>query len=249
VAETPFDSSQTVLCAGSMTEGGQWTPVIDINTNALTDGQPAWIGAEHLTGVLNLRELDDYGYGNLQNESIGTEGFVLYNWQGFGSTLVALSTNVSVGSGSGLQPIVSTIFSIVSGSGWGNIAYLERQYRVNNVLGTNYGLVSAPLGSINISVSDSKFHYLTVISPAAFNNARMFTLSLTSTNGATASYSVNENPGLSHVFQFLFQGNVTLKGNATGGSLAIVQALFLDKVPVTTNTYLLSPPSNLRATP
>jgi FlgD Ig-like domain len=250
VAETPFDTSQSALCTGSMTEGGQFTPVIDINTNAPANGQPAWIGAEHMTGVLNLRELDDYGYGNLQNEYIGTEGFVLYDWRGFGVNLVDLATNVSVGSGSDFSSTtLSTIFSIVSGTGWGNINYLQRQYRVAGSLGTIDGLLGSPLGSININPVDDNYHYLTVISPSVFNDARNFAMTLTCTNGTTASYTVKENPGLSHVFQFLFKGNVTLTANATGGSDAIIQALFMDKVPVITVTNLLSPPSNLRISP
>ena len=249
VSATPFDTSQSVLCSGSMTEGGQDAPVIDINTNAVATGLPAWLGAEHLTGVLNPRELDDYGYGNLQEELIGTEGFVLYDWGGIGANFIDLSKNISVGSGSGLLPVLSTIVSIVSGSGWGDMNYLERQYSVNSVLGTNYGMAAAPLGSINISTTDNNFHYLTVVSPAKFNDARNFSMTLTSTNGSSASYSANENPGLSHVFQFLFKGNVTLTGNATGGAGAFVQALFLDRAPSISLTNPLSPPSDLRVTP
>ncbi len=244
VPATPFDTSQSVLCSGSMTEGGQDSPTIDIYTNAVATGLPAWLGAEHLTGVLNPRELDDYGYGNLQEESIGTEGFVLYDWGGIGANVIDLSKNVSVGSGSGLLPVLSTIVSIVSGSGWGDMNYLERQYSVNTLLGTNYGMAAAPLGFINISVTDNNFHYLTVISPAKFNDARNFNMTLTSTNGSSASYSANENPGLSHVFQFLFKGNVTLTGNATGGAGAFVQALFLDRAPSISLTNPLSPPSD-----
>ncbi len=87
VAIYPFDTDQTVLCTGSMTEGGQFTPVIDIDSNAPTLGQPSFIGAEHYTGVLNLRELDDYGYGNLENETVGTKGYAIYDPQGGGTSL------------------------------------------------------------------------------------------------------------------------------------------------------------------
>ena len=86
----PFDTNQTVLCAGSMSEGGQQTPVIDLNSNAPA-GQPTYISAEHLTGLLDLRELDYYGYGNLQNETVGTKGFVLLDWQGEGTRLTIFS--------------------------------------------------------------------------------------------------------------------------------------------------------------
>jgi hypothetical protein len=109
---------------------------------------------------------------------------------------------------------------------------LERQYRVDNVLGSNNGLAAGPVASIAIGVSDTNYHYLTVVSPAQFNNARQFTLQLTSTNNTLALYSVNDRPaGWSHVFQFLFRGNATLWANGSGGSGAIVQALFLDDAP------------------
>jgi len=41
-----------------MTEGGEFTPVIEISSSAPTNGQPSYVGAEHYTGVLNLRELE-----------------------------------------------------------------------------------------------------------------------------------------------------------------------------------------------
>jgi len=224
VAVHPFDTSQNVFCAGSMTEGGEFTPVIDASSSALTSGRPSYAGAEHYTGVLNLRELDYYGYGNLQNENVGTEGYVIYDWQGPGTGL----TNIP-------GP-----FTVTPGSGWYDVPYLARQFRVDNVLGAKNGLIAGPAASMSIAVSDTNFHYLTVVSPAQFNNPRVFTIQLASANNAPASYALNENPGLSHVFQFLFRGNVTLSADATvaGGSDAIVQALFLDNAPV---TYL--PPS------
>ena len=225
VSINPFDTTQNVLATGSMSEGGQFTPVVEISSAAPASGQPSYIGAEHYTGVLNLRELDDYGFGNLQNEIVGAQGYAIYDWQGAGSNLVNLAAP----------------FTVTPGSGWNDIAYLERQYRVDNVLGVNNGLTANPAASINIGVSDTNFHYLTVISPAQFNYGRQCTIQLTSASGASAVYTVNENPGLSHVFQFLFKGNVTLwaRSTAPGTSNAIVQALFLDNAAV---TYL--PPSS-----
>jgi hypothetical protein len=228
VAITPFDTSQTVLCTGSMTEGGQQTPVVDINSNAPESGLPSYIGAEHFTGVLNLRELDDYGYGNLQNEIVGTKGYVIYDWGGYGLNLTNVTSN----------------FTITPGSGWSDMNYLERQYRVNNVLGDNYGLIANPVGSINIGVGDTNYHYLTVISPAKFNNPRQFTISIISTNNTSAAFTINENPGYSHVFQFMFRGDVTLRADATGGSDAIVQALFLDDAQVAFPSGSISPPQS-----
>jgi hypothetical protein len=223
----PFDTSQTVLLAGSMSEGGQWTPVVDVSSSAPNSGQPSYVGAEHLTGVLSLRELDDYGYGNLQNETVGTQGYNLFEYAGAATSL---------------QNIHSP-FTYSYGYGWQDIASLERQYRVdNNLLCMNNGMVANPVGALNIGVTDTSYHYLTVVSPAQFNNPRTFTLGIISTNGTSVQYAINENPGLSHVFQFLFKGNITLRADATGGSGAIVQALFLDNAAVTYQT-LLTPPS------
>ena len=206
-----------------MSEGGQQTPVIDLNSNAPA-GQPTYISAEHLTGLLDLRELDYYGYGNLQNETVGTKGFVLLDWQGEGTRL----TNI-------FSP-----FTWTQGSNWAEIPYLERQYRVNGTLGTNDGWTAAAEASIGIGVSDTNFHYLTVVSPAQFNNARQFTLSLVSTNGTSAMYSINESIGYSHVFQFLFRGNVTLLANPTGAGSANISGLFFDNAAV---AYLAPSPS------
>jgi hypothetical protein len=110
---------------------------------------------------------------------------------------------------------------------------MERQYLVDGVLGLNYGWASAPLGSINIGVSDTNFHYLTVVSPAQYADPRVFNMRLASTNGASAVFNVNEITGYSHVFQYIFRGDVALWADATGGTNAIVQALFLDDAPAT----------------
>jgi predicted Zn-dependent protease len=220
VAVYPFDTTQKVLCAGSMTEGGQLTPVIDVSSTAPALGQASYETAEHDTGLLNLRELDDYGYGCLNNETVGTAGYELFNWQGVGNSL----QNV-------LPP-----FSITYVPGWSTITQLQRQFRVDNVLGTNLGMTAIPLCSLKIGVTDTNYHFLTVVSPDQFNDARQFAMRLTSTNNTSAVFNVNENPGLSHVFQFLFQGDVTLwaDASAAGGTGANVQAVFLDNAPVIT---------------
>jgi hypothetical protein len=147
---------------------------------------------------------------------VGTKGYVLYDWGGFGAHVVNLDSN----------------FTITPGAGWSDVDYLERRYRLDTALGQNYGLSANPIGSIAISVADTNFHYLTVISPSRFNNPRHFTMRLTSTNNTSAIFTVNEYPGYSHVFQFLFRGNVTLWADATGGAEANVQALFFDDAAV-----------------
>jgi hypothetical protein len=225
----PFDTNQTVLCVGNLAEAGQQTPVLDINTNAPDLMQPRWVGCEHLTGVFTPTDLASYGFGWLMNTTIGTQGYLLYDWQGAGSNLTYLPS--------------SSPFTITKGSGWIDTNYLEKEYRVGNILGTNWvfgtnwvlgvnwGLSANQVGTIKIGVSDNNFHILTVASPARSIAPRQFTLGITSTNGSSVQYSVNESYAFSHTFQFLFKGNITLQANATGGSGAYVQAIFLDSPP------------------
>ena len=186
----PFDTNQAVLASGSMTEGGQSTPVIDVSSTAAASGQPSYEWAEHLTGTLNLRELDYYGYGNLQNETVGTGGYAIFDWNGPGASV----TNIN-------GP-----FTVTPGSGWTDISGLQRVFRIDNTLGSSNGWTTSSVGSISIGVSDTNYHYLTVVSPDQSNFPRQFTLSLTSTNGSSASYPINEYIGFSHVFQFFVSG-------------------------------------------
>jgi hypothetical protein len=187
------------------------------------------VAAKHPSGLLNPRELDYYGYGDLQNDSFGTRGYVIYDWS----------------SGSDFENLTGG-FTLTPQSGWTIVQNLEREYAVNtagtNVQGSNWGVVASPSASINIHAADTNFHYLTVISPDQFNEARNFTMQLQSTNGMAAVYTVNESPGYSHVFQFRFKGDVTLWASGTN---AILQALFFDDFPVTfvtvTNTTLTTP--------
>jgi len=234
----PFDTTQSVLAVGRMTEGGQFTPYLEASSTAAKAGQPSFICAEHMTALLNLRELCYYGYGDLMDQFVGTKGYVIYNWGGAGSSLTQ----------------VTAPDAITLGSGWNDIAYLSRQFRTDNVLGSNHGITGSPVGAINISVSDTNFHILTVVSPAQFNNGRQFALRLTAANNTSAVYNVNEPYGFSDTFQFLFQGNVTLYADATGGSYANVEAVFLDDAPVTyaavqSAPALLAPPTKFRIGP
>jgi len=232
----PFDTTQTVLTVGKMSEGGQFTPYLEASSSAVQAGQPGFICAEHFTGLLNLRELCYYGYGNLMNQFIGTKGYQIYNWGGAGSSL---STIVAPN-------------TVTAGSGWSDISYLSRQFRTDNVLGTSHGLTATPLGAINITVTDTNYHYLTVVSPAQFNTGRKFALRLTAADSTSATYNINESYGSSDTYQFLFKGNVTLYADATGGgSYANVQAVFLDDAPVTyaavqTVPAVLTPPTQFR---
>jgi hypothetical protein len=254
---TPFDTSQNVLRAGFVSEGEQLVVVADLNPAIPASGQPGYLGGEYATGVLNLRERNYYGSGNLENDlNVGANGYVIYDFGGAGSNL----SNV-------LPP-----FTITLGSGWKDIGHLGRDYKVNGTVNANCvyanlanqinqnglanGLTANPVGTINISVTDTNFHFLTVFSPDYFSCPREFTLGITSTNGASVQYAISEingNVGYSHVFQFLFRGNITLWADGTSGktlpngSGAIVQALFLDDASLI-NFPLINPPTNLHAT-
>jgi len=236
----PFDTTQSVLAVGRMSEAGQFTPYLEASSAAVAAGQPSLICAEHITGLLNLRELCYYGYGNLMNQFVGSKGYQIFNWGGSGSTLYTVVSPYSIG----------------AGPGWSDIQYLSRQFRVDNVLGSNHGITAASLGSIPITVGDTNYHYLTIVSPAQFNSARKFAFRLTAANNTSAVFNVNESNGSSDTFQFLFKGNVTLYADASGGgSFANVQALFLDDAPVTYATpsapshQSLTPPTQFRIGP
>jgi hypothetical protein len=260
VPMNPFDTSRTVICTGSASEGEQLQVLVDVSSTAPALGQPSYIGAGYATGVLNLRERDYYGYGNLANDlNVGTAGYVIYDWGGAVTNLFN----------------ITPAFVVTKGSGWTGAQFLKREYDVNNVLEPDFapfafvgggtpgafnggslaglvdGLKGNPIGTLNILLTDTNFHYITVLSPAEFSDFRVFTMTLTSTNGMSASYSVNESNGYSHVFQFLLRGNATLTANASGGADAVVQALFFDNVTLVNTSkpagpgglYIVSPSS------
>jgi hypothetical protein len=226
VVANPFDTTKNVFCSGSMSEGGQFTPNVQITSANVTAGLPSYIGSEQMCGILNLQELDGFGYGNLQKEFVGSKGYMVYDWNGSGVNAKNIPAN----------------FTLTPGSGWSDIQYLQRQVRLDGTLGSNMGVMTWGQAPIAISVTDTNFHYLTVISPSQFNNGRQFTMRLTSTDNTSASFPVNESPGNSHVFQFLFRGNVTLWADASnGGSGAIVQTLLFDDAAVSFPAALTPP--------
>jgi hypothetical protein len=223
----PFDARQKVARVGAVCEGGQKTPVLTITTSS-DFTQPTFVGAERLTGMLNPAELCYNGFGDLMNKSIGSQGYVVFGWGGIGVHLERLSP----------------AFTVKLGAGWIDVCYLTRKFKADNILGSDRGLTANPVGTIEIKVKDNNFHFLTVVSPSKFRDARKFTMGIVSTDGTSAAYSINEAQGNSHILQFLFKGNITLRADAVGGSLAIVQALFLDDAPP--HSWTSPAPSGLR---
>jgi hypothetical protein len=210
----------TIGIAGQLTGGlagwQTYASPYQVSSLAPSSGQPALGG---LSDVL----------GNLTRTSIGTKGYVIYNFGGGGadngSTPVPFTTNSNV-----LTP-----FSVTVGSGWYNQAYYAgSRFLVDSSLGkdSSLNLHSNISGSINISVSDTATHYLTVFCPDLLASKRAFTIKMTplGQSSPVASFPVvNESYGENHIFQFVFVGSVTLSidnGNADGG--ACLQALFFD---------------------
>lgn len=178
----------------------------DIKSSAPAAGFPALTGLNKLAGDLTLTD-------------IGSKGYYLFNWGGAGVD------NANV-----LSP-----FTVTKGSGWVNNPYLQGNFRVDGVSSSDYGLFSNPSGAIDINVSDSNFHLLTVFCPAKSADTRTFTIKLTpqGQTSPVASYAVTaETPGRNHTYQFRFKGNVRLTVDSTGGAVGTVQALFLDDVRI-----------------
>jgi hypothetical protein len=223
----PFDTSQTVVAVGEEKENDLYSPITHV-TNYVN--QPSFVGIDHYAGTLNARELCYYGYGAMMNTAtIGTQGFALFDFAGPGASV----TNLAAG------------FALTNGSGWRDQAYVDRGFDTNGVLGSSYpysAWVGNPIGSIAITVPDTNYHYLTACCPNLFANSQTFILTLTSANGTSAQYSINDNPGYSDIFQFLFKGNVTLTMNENGPNATGLQALFLDDANVAGISSTPSPP-------
>jgi hypothetical protein len=216
----PFDTSQSVFASGQIYSyiSSTLRDAIYVSSTAQTIGQPSWTGMQTPVCSLNPREIDYYGLGNLENESIGTKGYFIDGWGSSATNLANYNTN----------------FTVTVGSGWTTVNPVFMGYTLDGTPFTyNNALSANPTGTISIGVGDASWHYVTVVSPNEFAYPRIFTLTLTAMDGSSAAYSVNEpldGSGMMHVFQFKFKGNVTLTASGTG---AFVQALFLDDATVT----------------
>lgn len=217
----PFE---TVGIAGQLNGGPQWwadyDPPFVVNSTAPAVGQPALVG------------LDDV-LGNLTRTNIGTKGYVIYNWAGGGpdngSTPVPFTVNSNL-----LAP-----FNVAVGSGWYNQArFASSRCVIDGMLGadSSLNLHSNTSGFIDIHVTDTDLHYLTVFCPtvnAGFAGGSNFTIKLTplGQTSPAASYPIHEArlEAQNHIFQFVFTGSVTLtivNGNADEDGC--LQALFFD---------------------
>ena len=221
VQSFPFE---VVGIAGQIKGGPQWSadydPPFVVNSAAPLIAQPALVGLDNVLG-------------NVTRTNVGTKGYVIYNWEGGGpdngSTPVPFTVNSNL-----LAP-----FSVTVESGWYNQAHrASSRCLIDGVLGSDssLNLHSNISGSIDINVSDTAMHYLSVFCPtvdAGYAGGSSFTIKLTplGQTSPAASYPVHEArlEAQNHVFQFVFIGSVTLtivNENADEG--ACLQALFLD---------------------
>ena len=121
----------------------------------------------------------------------------------------------------------------VSLSGWGDINNVKRLFKVDGVAGTGtYFPATTSSSSAAISVSDTNWHVLTIISPVISANARAFTSTLTGITGqqAVINESDNWNWGYTYTLQYGFQSNVTLTLTYVGGNDSTLQAMFFDTI-------------------
>ncbi len=203
----PHDPNVNVQLVGNTASNYIELPV---NSAAPAAGQPA----------LRVTQPMHYSPDKLLLDGVGSKGYVLYNWGGAGTDKVN----------------VRAPFTVSKGNGWRNDNYAKYLFKVDDVAGSDYSLYSNTAGSINVTVSDNNWHYLTAFCPVRFADARSCKVTLTPQGqpAPAATYYINENPGKNHVIQFRFKGNVTLtvdNQNGTGGTL---QALFLDDEAVAT---------------
>ncbi|RYD88772.1 MAG: hypothetical protein EOP50_18565, partial [Sphingobacteriales bacterium] len=242
VKATPFDTTVVVQLAGEAVFQGS------MNTFAVDSTGPAkGMAATFLDS--NFDRL-----GNLSNSSIGTKGYVLYNWSGDNTVVSNLIGGTTV----------------TPDGTWGNSDNSAMQFVLNGAAqwrGT-YGPHALQTGaasssSININVTDTNWHFLTLFSPANWNGRRNQVTTLTPQGSSTPSVSYTAYDdyhdatingysyinGYNRIYQFRFKGNVTLKierlVNDTSGTVA---AIFLDDMPASTAPALPVAPTSLTAT-
>lgn len=228
----PFDTSKNVMGAGSVNDDMNGALMNYVTAGNVASNLPSFIGMYRNVAMRDYQDITDYGMGNLSRTEIGGDGYVIYDFNGPGNTLTNLAAGwvISINGGLSDQGAADIYFS------------------ADGAASENYMLGAKSAGSIAIQPPDANYHYLTVISPPIYNAPREFVMTLTSTNGDSTGYSVNEVTGDVHTFQFLFRGSVTLQADGTGGSGATIQALFLDDLGQSM-PGLMAPPTGLHLAP
>jgi len=232
VSVTPYDTTQFIIATGQASEGELNTIQYNVSSNALSLGLPSLQSSTHYTGNFTVQDRDNYDFGHLWNENIGYNGFALYDFGGVGTNFIFTSTNFSIGAPSGWINRTNIIrtFSVDGNTGYTNV--------VNAMAGY-------PNGTINITVTDTNWHYLTVECSAIIYQSQNFSIGMTSTNGSSVQYNESQVNGYSYLFQFMFRGNASVWATDTSGTYtlyeggaAIIQGLFFDNV----NAIPIAPP-------
>src|SRR5205085_8763512 len=140
----PFDTDKNVVGTGMMTDGGQF-PNLYVRSSQMSAGLPSLIGNDRVVAMRSPRELCNNGLGNFANKDIGSVGFVIYGFNGSGTSMVNMPS----------------AFSVTTGSGWQPMDNLGRQFSVDGVMESAnpvYGLNANSSGVLTINPPDANFH-------------------------------------------------------------------------------------------
>jgi len=220
VALTPFDTTKYVSAAGRLDEFMDANLPVYLTATNLTAGLPSMLSMYRYVANREIQEINNFAAGSLSTPFLGRHGYQIYDFNGAGVN----STNLSAG------------YSATNNSGWTDLTFNYRYASIDGVSSNNPATMfqANPTGVIGIQLPEgTNYHYLTILCPPKFNNARTFTATLASTNGDSAAYTVNDAAvGGGHFLQWLFKGNVTLTLANTSGNQPTLQDVLLDDQPL-----------------
>lgn len=203
---TPASLNSLVEVASRYDQPGLEPRILEVNPSYPPLRKPALFNLNPLLGDLPLR-------------NVGSAGYRIFNWS---TPDLADAVNLPFGD------------TIESTTGWKSDTYLGYQFRLNNTLGSNNGLLvdhsGDKTGVIEITPKNTGVYYLTVVMPPQFRNPNNYKIRLTpkSQLSPSAGYDTVEKIGVSHIYQFRFQGPVSLTVESPQDTAA-VQAIFLDQ--------------------
>ncbi len=218
VAATPASLTSLVEVAGRYDQAGFEPRILDVLADNPPLGKPALLKLSPLLGNLTLR-------------NVGAAGYRLFNWS---ATSHTDAVNLPFGD------------NIEAGSGWRTDNWLAYQFRVNGILGSDYGLFVKEdnrTGIMDVTPHNDDIYYLTVILSSRFRTSANYKIRLTPKGALTPSvgYDTQEQTGLNHIYQFRFKGPVRLTIECPT-STASVQGIFLDPahiIPATDTAFML----------
>ncbi|MEO7932585.1 MAG: FlgD immunoglobulin-like domain containing protein [Chthoniobacterales bacterium] len=228
VAATPASLTSLVEVAGRYDQAGAEPSKLQVNGNQIAVGKPVLTKLSPLLGNLTLRD-------------IGSAGYRIFSWSASN-----LTDSINLLPGNTIEPK----------SGWRTDGFLNYQFSVNNVPGSISGLyvvnTGTRKGTIDITPQHAGVYYLTVVMPARFHDAATYKVRISPKDQTLPSvgYDTTDTVGISHIYQFRFQGPVTLTIESISG-IAAVQAVFLDEaglIPQETTGFQLWQQQNFSST-